>query len=467
MTDVVDLGMEKRKRARKNESPGEKLTIAQMCDLYTEIINKSYVIPGKPFPHDLYVLTNSRAAKSRTIVQRNPITGEVTPKELDEVEEMIVSFGRDRDIQAAAPGLLVTNKRANEAAKFWRACARRIPTPPPTRWLDETGDTFRRLPWPLRADPSVNATPTWNGLLKRMSNREAFIAWLGSLLHKDSYLQQYVWIFGHGDDGKGAINRFLERVFGQAYRSTQAPEKDQKRFWAADLPGARVVVFPDCNNWGFVAGGFFKTLTGGDPIRVEEKYEKSKVEILFAKYLFLSNEMPQISSEKADMRRIIFCEMEPRDGEVDVAFEDKLYAEGGTFLSNCLAFYDKTYPNHGVINQESKGIQNWVSVVEEPYEVLVEENFVIEPFEGKPSEAPYTLARDMAVLMDHYFKVGGRLAFMTWLKKKYNVTKHVVTPSGAKSEKRYLGVILTPRACELIAAIRNRNTRIGRDEKNR
>ena len=177
---------------------------------------------------------------------------------------------------------------------------------------------FTRLPWHAADD----ITPTWDLIISRMSNADAFTAWVGSLFDETSYQQQYVWLHGKGNEGKGCINRFLMRVFGPAYCAKQPKERGDK-FWTHDLLGKRLVVFPDCNDSAFVASGLFKSMTGGDPIPVEAKGEMAYTTRLAAKYLIISNERPDLSSETADRRRIIYCEMTGRDDA-----EAHLEAEG-------------------------------------------------------------------------------------------------------------------------------------------
>ena len=155
---------------------------------------------------------------------------------------------------------------------------------------------------------------------------------------KTSYMQQYVWLHGKGNEGKGSLNRFLQRVFGPAYCSKQ-PNESGDKFWTHELLGKRLVVFPDCNDQKFVTSGLFKSMTGGDPVAVEAKGEMSYTTRLNAKYLVLSNEKPQISSEKADKRRIIYCEIAPREDLIDLNFEARLWDEGGAFLGKCWSLY--------------------------------------------------------------------------------------------------------------------------------
>jgi phage/plasmid-associated DNA primase len=207
-----------------------------------------------------------------------------------------------------------------------------------------------------------------------MSNRDAFKAFLGSLLFENAKQHQYLWCHGLGSDGKGAINRFLKQVFGRSYRSKQPPAPGDK-FWTHGLLGSRLVVFPDCNAQTFTSSGLFKSLSGGDPVDVEAKGLMSFTAVLDCKFIFLSNEKPVISSERADMRRIIYCEFEPEGAPEERGFEDRLWDEGGVFLTDCVKTYARLCPDHAKIPCDTTEITDWVSVVEERFELLFQARF--------------------------------------------------------------------------------------------
>lgn len=233
---------------------------------------------------------------------------------------------------------LLTEKEARGTVALWLMQTEPVPIPKTFVWPGEKELAFTRLPWLAKEGPC----PTWDNLLGRMSNAEAFKQWVGSLFDEKSYLQQYVWLYGKGNDGKGSINRFLSKVFGPAYCSKQPKERGDKN-WTHELLGKRVVVFPDCNDQVFITSGVFKSLTGGDPIGVEAKFEMSFCTRLNCKFLVLSNEQPMLSSEKADRRRIIYCELPSVDESGD-EFELKLWEEGGAFLGKCLQAYGQLAP---------------------------------------------------------------------------------------------------------------------------
>ncbi len=223
-------------------------------------------------------------------------------------------------------------------------------------------------------------------------------------------------------------------MLGRAYRAKQVPPPDD-RFWTYGLRGSRLVVFPDCNNQSFVTTGLFKSLSGGDPVDVEKKNGMSFTEELFLKFMFFSNEVPMISEELADLRRLIFCEFE-LGGVYEPGFEGKLWDEGGAFLTACINEYRALCPNHGPIPTDGEANDALAAVTDEPFQVFFDANFkqpakgfrTSKDISGIGAEAikEVTISpAQMALLLKENFGPSRRehAAFRSWAGKKYGVVK--------------------------------------------
>jgi hypothetical protein len=352
-------------------------------------------------------------------------------KEGDEVsivkEDVIVSaiLGYSQDQLAGLDDYQLTEGGARECMRYWFFSTATIEEPAMVHWQGEHGLCFRRLPWERRVDPF--ACPTWDKFLERLSNRQAFMDWLGSLFMPDSYMQQYVWISGMGEDGKGVINRFLSKVFYGAYYSSQPPSRDDK-FWTHAIMGKRLVVFPDCNNKGFVTSGLFKSLTGGDPITVEPKFRQPFTYTPKAKYLFFSNERPSISSERADTRRLILCGFDPNASKIDSDdFEGDLWREGGVFLTNAIHGYAGRYMGRQVpIAVDPEPVRDLIASNEETLQVFFDEFFVMDKA-GRV--APADMQAKLRVRFPHRSQ---HSEFISWLERheirKVKIRDGDVTP---------------------------------------
>ncbi len=374
-----------------------------------------------------------------TISPTDPEIVEHVP--LAEVASALVQYceahlGANEDYQ-------LTAREADEAVRCWAYGAPGRPAPKSFAWPGDKGLAFTRLPWL----PAVAEAPTWEKIIGRMTNADAFCAWVGSLFDEKSYLQQYVWLYGKGNEGKGAINRFLARIFGPAYCSKQPRERGDK-FWTHELLGKRLVVFPDCNDESFITSGLFKSMTGGDPVPVEAKGEMAYTTRINAKYLVISNSKPNLSSETADRRRIIYCEMRPRPEEQDEpGFEDRLWEEGGNFLGICQNFYESTGGRR--IACDDDDMLDWINTVEGDYaEVFdhyfsVDELFTKEAVDAKKHlwATPLGVQR---VLKAAFKSRKDQLKFLSWMEREKGIFKRTVRFDNAEFPKLYAGLIAKP-----------------------
>lgn len=250
---------------------------------------------------------------------------------------------------------LIDDKEAVTVLSTWTKTQETIPPPRVVAFKSDPGLSYRRLPF----NPESGLTPTWEGLLDRMSNQRAFMCFIGSLFFEQSHGQQYLWLHSGGGDGKGAIGRWLSKVFKQAYYATAAVKSNG--FWLYNLLGKRVCIFSDWDDEKFVTGGLFKSMVGGDAQVIEGKYRDPITANLPCKYIFFSNNRPNVDSNAADMRRLIYCQIKPIADEKKEynAFEEKLWDESSAFIYECLKIYNEDCPTHGPIpfmNDESKAL---------------------------------------------------------------------------------------------------------------
>lgn len=388
----------------------------------------------EPWPHRFRAIEPTKGA--RLIVEESG-DQEIEEVPVEYVANCIVAWLRSQK----DTDCLVTHRKAKEIAEFWLAFT--IPIPMASiksvRWQSEQGYTWRRLPWAIEDGP----TPTWDGILNRMSNASAFRQWLGSLFFDEAKQHQYVWIHGMGEDGKGSMNDILDSVFGRAYRSKQPPHPGDK-FWTYDLIGSRLVVFPDCNAQGFVAGGLFKSLSGGDPVSVEAKGRMAFTTRLNCKFLFLSNEKPNISSEHADMRRIIYCAFTEKGSDKEPKFKSRLWNEAGHFLSRCVIEYQDNCREHEDIRSDKENIEAWISTNDEEYQHVFDKYFRIphEQYRTKASLDNLSLAeirlvtfdpeKMLAIVKEEFKDYRQQKGFRDWLYKKHRAERIRVLREGQR-----------------------------------
>ncbi len=370
----------------------------------------------EPVPGTRLVLSIEEEWEVATVVPRDAVRNDLLvyiKENLDHLDDYLMTF-----------------REATDTTRLWESMTRPIPAEDikMTRWRSEPGLTYRRLPWNRQEGPC----PTWDAMLSRMTNQRAFQDWVGSLFFDESHTHNYVWMYGVGNDGKGSISRFLKRVFGKSYAAVVTPSKQggtPDKFWTYSLLGKRVVVFGDCDDPNFTTSGFFKGLTGGDAVPVERKGGQAFDADLKARYLILANVHPAVSSDVSDMRRIIYCPMEPapKDSQDDTDFETRLWDEGGFFLSRCVSGYLDSYPNHSALKSDREKIEELAEDNEQYLADFFEKFFKIDA-------AGFVSASQLGRACDEArFGRKAKSIFLRWLERQYEI--RAITRNPTKSDE--------------------------------
>lgn len=266
-----------------------------------------------------------------------------------------------------------------QAARQWELTTYPLREPPKmVRYHSDEGLCFHRLNF----DPRPMATPIFDEILSRCSEPAALMAFIGSIMDDNSDTEQYLWMYGAGLNGKGSIIDFLKRLMGPAYASEE-PENimdKNQRFWTWGLRGKRLIAFAECAKDSVVSCPRFKSLTGGDAIRVEAKRGAITSETMKLKIIIGSNEPPNISSIKADTRRAIFITFGdvPPGTTRDPRYRDKLWAEAPGIVFNCTNTYKKMCPDGGEIPCDQEAVRKLAMRNEEKWEDILDACFTID-----------------------------------------------------------------------------------------
>lgn len=350
MADIKDLGEERKKRA-KSSTKHDKLG---RSELFFHVVNKMNGSPlappdWPPFPRRFHYVADHAGRKTV----------------LEEHSDGIVTY-RDRDVAADAilqycweqipfvPGAGIDAEAAGKCRNMWLGMTRSLSRRPDMLLeRSQTGLTFKRLAFDAPAQAPTRPPPHFESLLARLSDPMAVCAFIGSLFYPDADRQQYLYLYGDGGDGKGALMRFLHGIFGDAAVSLSPPARIGDKFWNFNIYGKRLGLFYDCEDWDWFRSSHFKSLTGGDPILFEEKGRSGFTDTPAAKFIAASNSKPNVSSQSADMRRLIYisCMSLPRDQQIP-NFENLLMAEAEDIVRTCKAIYLERCPNHGALDVE-------------------------------------------------------------------------------------------------------------------
>lgn len=320
----------------------------------------------------------------------------------------------------------LTPKAARMAIEFFLAYSKPYTkTILPVRFKSEGGDTYYRLPF----DPVPGQTPTFDEMFARMINANAVKAWIGSLFDNASERQQYVWIYGEGGNGKSRLGDFLHWVLGEAAGACLSYNY-KSPFWTSQFLDKRLMLFPDCDDPVFINSGIWKSLTGGDRIRIEIKNGGIYSAALTCKFLAFSNKRPQIENEASAMRRVIFAEMAAFAGEKipEKDYSALLISEAPAFIHQCLEAYRYAAPNGGFIRSDEGTMDRIISDSEERWLAATKKYLHVWPvgyFDGVPRhKAPKVRPEEFFNIMKlEGWKMWEYTNFKNYLERRHGVRK--------------------------------------------
>jgi len=294
-----------------------------------------------------------------------------------------------------------THSFCRQAYLYWSHRTKPIPMPEYIVDRDCEKRAFARLGFNSHPGEFAGWPASWQSILDRVSQPDALCAFIGSLFYPDADRQQYLFCFGAGQDSKGTMIRFLHNLLGSSCQFIEAPERGD-RFFNFKLVGKRVGIMADCDSPKFFGSAKFKTLTGGDPIYIEQKGKDGYTMNLQTKFIVASNAYPELSGEKSDIRRVIFVEFEGVPDSLRVAhFENMLLKDAESIVKGCKAKYLSMCPHHSPIDCEVP--QDVIDECERHYLNILEENFLIT---GKSSDE--ISAADVQRCLSHHRINGGR-----------------------------------------------------------
>lgn len=157
-------------------------------------------------------------------------------------------------------------------------------------------DTITTVQLPITFDPNAKC-PNIEEFLKEVLNPEDIklsyeIA--GWFLWRQYHIHKAIMLYGHGRNGKGTLLRLYETFLGINNCSHVSLQKlVSDRFAPVDLVGKAANIFGDLPQKDLSETDIFKCLTGGDAIRVEDKFKKAFDMRNEAKLIFSANELPK------------------------------------------------------------------------------------------------------------------------------------------------------------------------------
>jgi hypothetical protein len=308
-------------------------------------------------------------------------------------------------------------KEAMACVAYWMSTTPPIEEPKAIGQKNDNGIFYHRLDFNFN-DPITDETPYMDEFLSRTECPNEIMAGVGSMFIPESNRQQYFWMFGDGGDGKGSFAGALVPLFGNSFAPSVAPKNGAQKYWTDTLVGKRFVLFPDCNNYGFINEGIFKAATGDDKVQCEIKGGKIYASYLNCKFWFLSNKQPLIDGSRASLRRAIYTYVRPPTGnynELNPEVANHMKLEAPTFVRKCIKKYHEICPLHSMIKFQSDSVDLLVDTNEEFYADLTDRYFKVVPNSNVKASRMQEVRRLEKLDQDTYRN------WLGYLRRKYQI----------------------------------------------
>ena len=187
-----------------------------------------------------------------------------------------------------------------------------------------------------------------------------------------------------GNSGKSVLIRLVTNMIGlEKVASIKLIElKADNRFIMGSLPQCRVVACGDESNSNVTDSSIFKSITGGDPVKIEEKGKQGYSYIYRGGFMIACNGLPCFTDDKdAVLKRLLIlpCEHHITPEKKDPELDDKLKLEIPGIMNWCLEGLYRLIGNHYIFSDSessTRAIEEYRSNTDNVYRFLTE-NYII------------------------------------------------------------------------------------------
>jgi putative DNA primase/helicase len=181
--------------------------------------------------------------------------------------------------------------------------------------------------------------PTWLRFLAGIYGDElewhdTLQEWFGYNLIPDNRLEKMLLLVGPPRSGKGTILTALQAMLGAANVASLGLQNLTERFGLAELVGKLAAILPDAHLGRFTDGTqaveVLKSITGNDPVRIEEKYGKRAASVkLPVRFTVACNEMPNLQDSSLALhgRTLVLKTERSHQGDEDTGLKSRILAE--------------------------------------------------------------------------------------------------------------------------------------------
>jgi hypothetical protein len=225
-------------------------------------------------------------------------------------------------------------------------------------------------------------TPCWDQFLDRVDLKDEFLAFIWSIFDVRDKGRQIFWLRDSGAGGKSSVVRALEAWLGEAAR-TISLDNLKNTHGAEALAYRRLLIDPDSNLVYAISDSLVHKITGADTVNVNPKGRSMYSVNMYAKILFMSNYLPQISADKKNEKtRLIFSELRPRQGDArgqDIGWENGLLTEKKALLFKAKQAYERLVRNFEISTERVNYSILETGEIEFIYEFMEKKGYVLNP----------------------------------------------------------------------------------------
>ena len=180
----------------------------------------------------------------------------------------------------------------------------------------------------VRYDPTIHrceAQRILNGIIPNGETQDFFYEMCGYLFFETKMFPPALFnIYGPGKCGKSTLAKYIESIVGKENRSKIGISQLTRQFTTAELEGKQINICGETGGGSSkdtkIDGELLKLLTDGDEVLVEKKHKDPYYMVNTAKFLFLTNAIPDFGDNSSGLYRrlyVIACRIEQTEPDLD------------------------------------------------------------------------------------------------------------------------------------------------------
>jgi len=174
---------------------------------------------------------------------------------------------------------------------------------------DHSPDEYHTIQIPTKYDPDADCPEFKKFLSEIMKNNDeknTIQELFGYCLTKSYYIQKWFMFLGNGANGKSVLLTVLKAFLGQMNISNVELQNFENKFAVAELNGKLANIVSDLSAKELYYSGKLKSLTGGDLLMAEKKFENPFSFVSHAKLIYSANRLPKtVDDTFAFWRRVM------------------------------------------------------------------------------------------------------------------------------------------------------------------